>query len=263
MMKHKSFPYLVDSHAHLDFRQFSRDRDEVLQRAQDSGVKLIINIGCDLQSSQKSIELAEKYSLVYAVVGIHPHDAARVPANYLQELKALAGHPKVVALGEMGLDFYRDRSPRAVQKKIFQQQLKLAREINLPVVIHDRDAHGEILEIMEGEGLPAQGGVMHCFSGDLELARRVLKLGLYVSIAGPVTYPRNHKLARVASWVPAEKLLVETDSPFLTPNPLRGKRNEPANVALVVEKVAALRDVPAEEIGRICLDNTKKLFSIE
>jgi TatD DNase family protein len=262
MTERKRYPYLVDSHAHLDFKQFAPDREQVLQRALDVGVKLIINIGFDLQSSLESIKLAEKYSFIYAVVGIHPHDAAHAPAHYLQELENLARHPKVVALGEMGLDFFRDRSPRATQKKIFREQLRLAQKMNLPVVIHDRDAHEEVVKIMLEEGLPERAGVMHCFSGDLGLARQVLKMGLYISIAGPVTYPKNNRLSQVAAWVPKEKLLVETDSPFLTPAPLRGKRNEPCNVAFTVEKVAALRGVTPEEIGRICLDNTKKLFSI-
>lgn len=262
MTERKVFPYLVDSHAHLDFKQFDRDREQVLHRARDTGVKLILNIGFDLQSSRESVKLAEKYSFIYAVVGIHPHDAAKVPADYLLELEKLTRHPKVVALGEMGLDFYRDRSPRTVQRKVFREQLRLAKRVNLPVVIHDRDAHQEIMEIMEEEGLPEKGGVMHCFSGDLGLARQALKMGLYISIAGPVTYSRNERLCQVAAWVPADKLLVETDSPFLTPVPLRGKRNEPCNVAFTAKKVAELRGVPPEEIGRLCLENTKNLFSI-
>jgi TatD DNase family protein len=262
MTERKVFPYLVDSHAHLDFKQFDRDREQVLHRARDIGVKLILNIGFDLQSSRESVKLAEKYSFIYAVVGIHPHDAAKVPADYLLELEKLTRHPRVVALGEMGLDFYRDRSPRTVQRKVFREQLRLAKRVNLPVVIHDRDAHQEIMEIMEEEGLPEKGGVMHCFSGDLGLARQALKMGLYISIAGPVTYSRNERLCQVAAWVPANKLLVETDSPFLTPVPLRGKRNEPCNVAFTAEKIAELRGVPPEEIGRLCLENTKNLFSI-
>jgi TatD DNase family protein len=262
MTERKVFPYLVDSHAHLDFKQFDRDREQVLHKARDTGVKLILNIGFDLQSSRESVKLAEKYSFIYAVVGIHPHVAAKVPADYLLELEKLTRHPKVVALGEMGLDFYRDRSPRTVQRKVFREQLRLAKRVNLPVVIHDRDAHQEIMEIMEEEGLPEKGGVMHCFSGDLGLARQALKMGLYISIAGPVTYSRNERLCQVAAWVPADKLLVETDSPFLTPVPLRGKRNEPCNVAFTAEKVAKLRGVPPEEIGRLCLENTKNLFSI-
>ncbi len=262
-MNNKKYPYMVDSHAHLDLRNFNRDREEVIQRAADRGLKLIINIGIDLSSSKKSIMLADKYPLVYAAVGIHPHDSALAPSNYLQELEEMAHHPRVVALGEMGLDFYRDRSPRPIQRDVFRRQLRLAKKVNKPVIIHDRDAHDEVLKILEDEGLPDSGGVMHCFSGDLALAGKCLELGLYISIAGPVTYARNNRLCQVAASVPLERLLVETDAPFLTPVPLRGKRNEPANVILVAEKVAALRGISTESLGRSCLENAQRLFSIE
>ncbi|RJX25231.1 MAG: TatD family deoxyribonuclease [Dethiobacter sp.] len=254
---------LVDSHAHLDFNNFDRDREEVLQRAKNQGLKLIVNIGFDLASSKESIKLAAQYPFVYAAVGIHPHDAVNALSGYLGELEEMTHHPKVVALGEMGLDFYRDRSLRPVQREVFRQQLRLAGKIDLPVIIHDRDAHEEVLKILEEEGLPARGGVMHCFSGDLGLARKLVRLGLYISIAGPVTYPRNHKLSEVAAAVPLERLLIETDAPFLTPSPLRGKRNEPAYVTFVAEKVAALRGISVESLGRACLENARKLFSIE
>jgi TatD DNase family protein len=263
MNKAKKYPYMVDSHAHLDFSNFDRDREEVLQRAEDQGLKLIVNVGFDLLSSKESVMLAGQHPFVYAAVGIHPHDAAKAPSNYLRELEEIAHYPKVVALGEMGLDFYRDRSPRPVQRDVFRRQLRLAKKVNLPVIIHDRDAHEEVLKILEEEGLPAPGGVMHCFSGELELARKFLKLGLYISIAGPVTYSRNNKLSEVAAAVPLERLLIETDAPFLTPGPLRGKRNEPAYVVFVAEKVAALRGISVESLGRNCLENARRLFSIE
>ncbi len=162
----------------------------------------------------------------------------------------------------MGLDFYRDRSPRPVQREIFRHQLELAREKNLPVIIHDRDAHQEVMKILEEDGLPERGGVMHCFSGDMALAKRCLELGLYISIAGPVTYPKNNVLGQVASRVPLDRLLIETDAPFLTPVPRRGKRNEPAYVAMVAEKVAALRGINPEKVGQSCLDNAMELFGI-
>ncbi|MDO9534195.1 MAG: TatD family hydrolase [Bacillota bacterium] len=263
MTEINTFPYLVDSHAHLDFRDFDRDRDEVIERAEKMGLKLIINIGFDLESSQKSLALAHKYPPVYAAVGIHPHDAAKAPADYLRRLEEMSQHPKVVAIGEMGLDFYRDRSPRNLQKDVFRRQLKLAQKVNLPVVIHDRDAHEEVMAILEKEGLPDPGGVMHCFSGDLALARKALKMGFYISIAGPVTYPKNNKLSQVAAAIPEDRLLIETDAPFLTPNPFRGKRNEPSYVAYTAEKVAALRGITGDIIGSLCLENAKRLFSIE
>ncbi|NMB42408.1 MAG: TatD family hydrolase [Firmicutes bacterium] len=254
---------MVDSHAHLDLRNFNRDRKKVIQRAMDRGLKLIINIGIDLFTSQRSISLAEKYPLIYTSVGIHPHNAAKVPPDYLQKLEEMTHHPKVVALGEMGLDFYRDRSPRPVQREVFRQQLRLAKKVNKPIIIHDRDAHKEIVKILEEEGLPDSKGVIHCFSGDLDLAKKCLEMGFYISIAGPVTYAKNHKLREVAAAVPLKRLLIETDAPFLPPVPLRGKRNEPAYVTYVAEKVAALKYISTEDLGRICLENTQRLFSIE
>ncbi len=255
------FP-VVDTHAHLDFKNFNKDREEVLHRAEKAGLEMIINIGFDLASSQKGIALAESSSLIYAAVGIHPHDAAGAPPGYLSRLEEMAAHSRVVALGEMGLDFYRDRSPRHVQEQVFREQLRLALKLNLPVVIHDRDAHNKVMAILEEEGLPPAGGVMHCFSGDLALARRALKLGLYLSFAGPVTYPRNEALRKVAAAVPEEKLLLETDAPFLVPRPLKGVRNEPSYVTFIAEEVARLRGKTAAVIGNICLLNTGTLFGI-
>ena len=262
MNKDRISPSFVDSHAHLDFEDFNADRDAVLERAQNAGVELIINVGFDLDSSVKAVELADKYSFIFAAVGIHPHDAGRVPKNYLQKLEEMTRHPKVVAVGEIGLDFYRNRSPRPVQREVFRQQLLLAREINLPVIIHDREAHDEVMQILQDEGLPEAAGVMHCFSGDTVLARKVLELGLYISIAGPVTYKNNIILGQVASMVPPGRLLMETDAPFLTPHPLRGKRNEPANVVYTAEKIAALRGKTTNHIGSLCLENTRNLFGI-
>ncbi|MEW5919425.1 MAG: TatD family hydrolase [Bacillota bacterium] len=251
---------LVDSHAHLDFHDFDRDRETVLQRAEAAGVELIINVGFDLDSSRKAVQLAARYSTIYAAVGIHPHDAAAVPDDYLGQLEALAAAPKVVALGEMGLDFYRDRSPRPQQKKVFREQLALARRLDMPVILHDRDAHDGLMAILQKEGLPRAGGVLHCFSGDLSLAREAMALGLYISIAGPVTYPRNSVLRAVAAAVPAENLLLETDAPFLAPGPWRGRRNEPAYVNATAEAVASLRGCTAAELGSACLANAKRLF---
>jgi len=254
---------MVDSHAHMDLNHYAKDRDTAIKRAEEAGVRLIVNIGIDLASSLRSIELAEKYPFIYASVGIHPHDAARAPKGYINKLEEMAKHPKVVAVGEMGLDFYRDRSPRPVQREVFKEQLRLARKINLPVIIHDRDAHEEVARILEEEGLPETGGVMHCFSGDTVLAKKMLALGLYISIAGPVTYTKNTTLGGVAAMVPPGKLLVETDAPFLTPHPLRGQRNEPGFIRHTTEKVAALRGKTAEHIGRLCLENTQNLFRIQ
>ncbi len=258
----KALSGLADSHAHLDFEDFDGDRDAVLERAQDAGVELIINVGFDLASSRRAVELAARYPLVFAAVGIHPHEAAKVPDGYLQMLEELAGQEKVVAIGEIGLDYFRNRSPRLQQEEVFKAQLHLAREINLPVIIHDREAHDEIVEVCQNEGLPQAKGVVHCFSGDIALAKTALDLGLYISIAGPVTYKKNIILGQVASMVPAGRLLMETDAPFLPPHPLRGKRNEPAFISYTAEKVAALRGKTLGYLGRLCLENTRNLFGI-
>lgn len=262
MNRLKKLPALVDSHAHLDFKNFDRDRDEVFQRAEDYGLKLIINAGFNLTTTRQALPLSEKYPMLYVAAGIHPHDAANAPEDYLKQLRELARHPKVVALGEIGLDYYRDRSPRWQQWDVFSRQLGLARELNLPVIIHSREAHAETRALLEEEGIPAAGGVMHCFSGDLELAEQMMELGLYISFAGPVTYPRNDVLRQVAAAIPAERLLVETDAPFLPPAPWRGKRNEPAYTVFIVEKIAALRGTTAENLGKVCLENARRLFSL-
>ncbi len=251
---------LADSHAHLDFSDFERDRDAVLHRAEEAGLELILNVGFDLESSRKAVQLAARYPLVRAAVGIHPHDAAAVPADYLAQLEELARAPGVVALGEMGLDYYRDRSPRPQQQKVFREQLALARRLNLPVILHDREAHEALMAVLQEDGLPAAGGVLHCFSGDLALARRAVALGLYLSFAGPVTYPPNRLLREVAAAVPADRLLLETDAPFLAPLPWRGKRNEPAYVRATAEAVAPLRRLSAAELGALCLANARRLF---
>lgn len=252
---------LADSHAHLDFSSFDKDRDGVVRRAMAAGVELIINVGFDLASSGKAVELAALHPSIYAAVGIHPHDAAAVPGDYLEQLELLAAAPGVVALGEMGLDFYRDRSPRPQQRKVFREQLALARCLNMPVILHDRDAHAELLKILKQDGLPPAGGVMHCFSGDLALAREAMNLGLYISIAGPVTYSPNRDLRAVAAALPAGMILLETDAPFLAPVPLRGRRNEPAYVAHTAEVVASLRNCSAAALGEACLTNTRRLFN--
>ncbi|GAB6159188.1 TatD family hydrolase [Desulfotomaculum varum] len=252
---------LIDSHAHLDNERFNHDRPEVMARCSRE-LTALINVGYDLASSQRSIALAEKYTFVYAAVGVHPHDAKDAPADYRQQLTELAAHPKVVAVGEIGLDYYYDLSPREVQQKVFREQLQLAKELQLPFIIHDRDAHGDILQILQQAAPYPAAGVMHCFSGSWEVARACLKLGLYISLAGPVTFANAGKLQEIARRVPLERLLVETDCPYLTPVPHRGKRNEPAYVRHVVEYIARLRQMPPEELARITAGNTVDLFKL-
>lgn len=253
---------LFDSHAHLDDAKFDEDRAAVLDRACSAGVLGILNPGCELDSSKRAVELAAEYDMVYAAVGVHPHDAAGRPADYLDRLEALARREKVVALGEIGLDYFRNFSPRNIQRKVFREQLALARELNLPVIIHDRDAHEDIVQILKKDGLPERGGVMHCFSGDWSLAETCLKMGLYISFAGTVTFADACGLRGVAAGVPLEKILVETDAPYLAPHPRRGRRNEPACVRYVAEKIAELKNIKLEKLDGAIVENMRTLFDI-
>ncbi len=260
---------LVDTHAHLDFRQFKHDLDAVLDRAWQAGVTAIVTIGIDLETSRAAIALAEAHERVFATVGFHPHDAKIADAAALAELRELAQHPRVVAIGEMGLDFYRDRSPRDVQRRVFRQQLQLAAEVGKPVVIHDRQAHTQTLDILRrwvAESQPKPGqrrGVFHCFSGDLDLAWAAIELGFLIGVDGPLTYHNAHQLRATVKALPLENLLVETDAPFLTPHPHRGKRNEPAYVRLVAQKMAAVKNLPLEEVAQATTANAQALFQLD
>lgn len=252
---------LIDSHAHLDNERFDEDRDLVIaQCGQELGA--LINVGYDLASSRRSIDLAERYPFIYAAVGIHPHDAKEAPGDYLEQLREMARHPKVVAIGEIGLDYYYDLSPRDVQQKIYKEQLVLAKELNLPFIIHNRDAHGDTLRILGEEQPYPSAGVMHCFSASWEVAQECIKMGLYISLAGPVTFGNAGKLKYIAQRVPLERLLVETDCPYLTPMPFRGKRNQPTYVRYVVEQIAQLRGMKPGELAGITAANTRNLFKL-
>ncbi len=252
---------LFDSHAHIDDEKFDIDREEVIQRAINNGVTGVINVGASMESSARSVALAEKFEGIYAAVGIHPHDAQDALDTDYEQLVRWTALDKVVAIGEIGLDYYYDLSPRDVQRSVFIRQLDVARQTNMPFIIHDRDAHGDLLEILKKEAKGLKG-VLHCFSGSLEMANEVIKMGLYISIAGPVTFKNAAKLPEIVTKVPLEYLLVETDSPYLTPQPYRGKRNEPAYVKLVAEQVANLRGIELEVLAKATSENTKKLFGI-
>jgi TatD DNase family protein len=251
--------HLIDSHAHLDFRQFDDDRESVIQRARERGLAAVVNIGTDLDSSRASIELAEGYEFIYATVGVHPHSAKTVTSAVLDDLRTLACHPKVVAVGEIGLDYYRDLSPRPVQRKAFFDQLALAADLGLPVVIHSRDAHDDVIAALQGWG---GIGVLHSYSAGPTRLDEVLELGFWVGISGPVTFPKAQALRSVAARVPLERLLVETDCPYLTPEPHRGRRNEPAYVRYVVEAVARARGMPPGMVAHSTADNARRLFGI-
>lgn len=257
---------LVDSHTHIDMRQYEKDRDRVLERARVAGVAAVVDVGCDLDSSRAAIRLAERYVEVFATVGFHPHSAARMRDGDLERLAELARHPKVVAIGEIGLDFYRNLSPRDIQVEAFKRQLALARRLGLPVIVHCRQAHEEVLGILtewadgaDGEDKPL--GVFHCFSGDGELGHRYIEMGFFLSIAGPVTYPSSSS-AEVARGLPLDRLLIETDCPFLTPQPYRGKRNEPSYVSFVGEKIGEIRGVPAAVVAEHTTANAIRLFQL-
>ena len=252
---------LADSQAHNDDERFDADREEVVARALAAGVSLIVNIGADMASSARSVALAEKYPGIYAAVGMHPHDSQDMKENDYRQLEQWANHPKVVAIGEIGLDYHYDLSPRSVQKEVFLRQLDLARKTGKPFIIHEREAHADMLDIIRNA---ARGlnGVFHCFSGSVETAREYLKMGFYISVAGPVTFPKSVKTKEVAKAVPLDRLLVETDSPYLTPQPFRGKRNEPAYVRLVAEEIANVRDISLAELAEATTANVRRLFNI-
>jgi TatD DNase family protein len=254
---------LVDTHAHLDDKAFDEDRDEVIARAKAAGVVAIVTMGVDLASSLEAIALAERYSMVYACVGIHPHFASKWEETTMGELRKMAGHERVVGIGEIGLDYYRNRSPRDAQQRAFCEQIRLARELGLPVVVHDRQADADTLSLLDAEsGHPNTGmtGVLHCFSGDQGLAEAAVSRGLFVSIAGPVTYPKSERLSEVVRELPCESMVVETDCPYLTPQQHRGGRNEPAYVSLTVERIAMLRSETVLTVASQTAANAARLF---
>jgi TatD DNase family protein len=259
---------LVDTHAHLDSSRFDDDRDAVLDRAWEADVAAIVTVGTDLETSRAAVALAEADERIFANVGFHPHDAKRADAAGLAELKDLAQHPQVVAIGEIGLDYYRDLSPRDVQRRVFSQQLQIASEMGKPVIVHDRQAHTDTLEILrrwvtESRPEPAEyRGVLHCFSGDLALAQAGIELGLFIGVDGPITYRNERQLPAIVKALPLYRLLIETDAPFLTPHPYRGQRNEPAYVRLVAEKVAEVKNLTLVEVAQMTTTSANTLFQL-
>ena len=255
-------PDLFDTHAHLHFPEFAGDLDAVLERARVAGVRRILTIGTDVPTSRAAAALAFREPNVWAAVGIHPHEAADADDAALAEIERLAGGPRVVAIGETGLDFFRNLAPREAQERALRSQLALARRTRKPVLIHCRDAHEETLSILGAADVSEHGGIMHCFSGDVGIARRCLDLGLLLSLAGPVTYPKPGALPEVAKFVPADRLVVETDCPFLPPQPYRGKRNEPAYLAITAARVAELRGEPLADLAARMSENARSLLRL-
>ncbi|MDF2037330.1 TatD family hydrolase [Cytobacillus oceanisediminis] len=251
-----------DTHAHLNAEQYNEDLQEVIDRAQNEGISNIVVVGFDRPTIEKAMELTEKYDFIYASVGWHPVDAIDMTEDDLQWIEELSSHPKVVALGEMGLDYYWDKSPKDIQQEVFRKQIRLAKKVKLPIVIHNREATADIVEILKEEGAGEVGGIMHCFSGSPEIAKECVDMNFFISLGGPVTFKNAKKPKEVADVIPLEKLLIETDCPYLTPHPFRGKRNEPSYVKFVAEQIAEIKGLSVEEVAQATTENAKKLFGI-
>lgn len=254
---------LFDSHCHLENERFECDLDAVLERMAENGVTRCLLAGSDMYTSERIVSLTMELPTAYGAVGIHPHEARYFRDSDLSLMADWLTLPRVVAVGEIGLDYYYDHSPRSLQREVFEKQLHFAYERKVPVILHIRDAHGEMLEILRTQHKKLPAGVLHCFSGSVESAKQYLDMGFYLSFAGPVTFKNATNLARVAAYCPQERLLVETDSPYLAPAPMRGKRNEPAFVRFVAQKVAEIRGIELEELSEITTRNTCRLFEIE
>lgn len=255
--------YLIDTHCHLDMSAYEQDLESVLDRARQAGVAKIVSVGIDLESSGKAIALAEKYPFIHATVGVHPHYVESLTDNDYNELAKMARHPQVVAFGEIGMDLVKDYAPVPVQKEHFVRQVALAKELDLPLVIHDREAHADVLDILRQAGPFAAGGVMHCFSGDAAFAVAVQELGFVISIPGVVTFNKAEMLQEAVRQTPLSALILETDGPYLSPVPRRGKRNEPESMLFTAQKVAELKGIPLSEVARQTSANAEKLFGLQ
>ena len=252
---------LIDTHAHLDISPLSNQVEDALLRAKEAGVSQVITVGIDMESSERVVALAEKYHQVFAAVGIHPHDAKNASESVFGKLKGLAKGQKVVAWGEVGLDYAKKYSSEKVQKRVFKLQLGCARESELPVIIHDRDAHEDVLKILKVHGRGIKG-VFHCFSGDIDFLREILDMGFYVSVTGIITFPKAEGLREVIRYVPLDSLFLETDCPFLSPAPFRGRPNEPARLLQVAEEVAKVKDISIEEVAYCTSRNARDFFNL-
>ena len=250
-----------DTHAHYDSGAFDGDREAVLERLPGQGVELVVCPACDMDSARKCVELADRYPYLYAAVGVHPHDAQNVPAGWLSALEALSYHPKVVAIGEIGLDYYYDHSPREVQQDAFRAQMALALKRGKPVIVHDREAHRDCLDVVRA--YPNVTGVYHCYSGGLEDAKTLVDLGWMLSFTGAVTFRNARRALEVLRWLPLDRIMIETDSPYLTPEPFRGRRNDSGYVYRVAEVIAEVKGLPLAEVAAATLENGKRFFGIK
>jgi len=254
---------LIDSHAHLEMPDFKRDLEAVIQRAKESGVEYIFTVGTEKKDWERALEIAGSHPSVYAILGVHPHNAKEIDDQTYPMLKELCKNEKVRACGEMGLDFFRNLSPRDIQLKRFREQISLAKELGLPIVVHDREAHQETLEILKSEKAEECGGIIHCFSGDDEMAKACVDMGFYISIPGSVTFKNAEHFREIVKRIPLESLLVETDAPFLTPEPFRGRRNEPSYVRYTAQKVAEIKKVTFEKVAEITTENALRVYRLQ
>jgi TatD DNase family protein len=252
----------IDSHAHLDDERFDADREELINSLYENRVETVLNPGADLNTSKSAVALADKYPFIYAAVGCHPHDSKYMNDDTMNIFRELAKDKKVIGIGEIGLDYYYDNSDRETQKKWFREQIRLAKELDLPYIVHDRDAHEDVFRIMKEEHYSGTRGILHCYSSSVEMAKEFVRLGFYISLGGPVTFKKARTPKLVAKEVPIDRLLIETDCPYLTPEPFRGKRNEPKYVRYVAEEIARIREVDVNEIAEVTKLNFKRLFNL-
>lgn len=254
---------LIDSHAHLDSKEFDKDREEIVKSFKDLDIEYTIVPAANMKSSNKIVKLIKEYDELYGAVGVHPHDTKDMKIEDIEELFKLSEEEKVIAIGEIGLDYYYEYTDREIQKKWFREQIKLAKKIGLPIIVHEREAAKDVFDIISSEYDETLKGVIHCYSGSLEMAKNYIDLGFFISFAGPVTFKNAIKPKEVAKDIPLDRLLVETDSPYLTPVPFRGKRNNPTYVKYVAEEIAKLKDISLEELEKITNKNTKILFNLK
>ena len=254
---------LIDSHAHLEMPEFKKDLEVVIQRAKESGVEYIFTVGTEKKDWKRALEIANSHPSIYAILGVHPHNAKEIDDQTYPLLKELCRNGKVKAYGEIGLDFFRNLSPRDIQLKRFREQIGLAKELGLPIVVHDREAHQETLEILKSEKAEECGGIIHCFSGDYEMAKVCIDMGFYISIPGSITFKNAESFREIVKRLPLESILVETDAPFLTPEPFRGKRNEPGYVRYTAQKVAEIKKISFEMVAEVTTENALRVYRLK
>ncbi|HXX34156.1 MAG TPA: TatD family hydrolase [Thermodesulfobacteriota bacterium] len=254
---------LIDSHAHLEMPEFRKDLEAVIQRAKESGVEYVFTVGTEKKDWKRALEIAESHPSIYAILGVHPHNAKEIDHQTYPMLRELCRNEKVKAYGEIGLDFFRNFSPRDLQLMRFREQIGLAKELGLPVVIHDREAHHETLEILKSERAKDCGGIIHCFSGDYGMAKACMDMGFYISIPGSVTFKNAESFREVVKRIPLDSLLVETDAPFLTPVPFRGKRNEPSYVRYTAQRMAEVKNISLEKVAEVTTQNAMRVYRLD